>query len=872
MRRQKSEELKKERRDRIKQFLKDMIAPTIFVIIVVFVLYKMATYERPADENDIPATYGFDGNTDPIVLENNFLRLDMDPETTLFTVLHKETGKVWNSNPDISIETAALQEEKNRLQSLLYITASEQTGKILDYDSFSKSINNQIYKIERKSDTEVVIHFSIGNVEKTYMIPPVAREQEFLDYVQALTDLGDTAAAKEVKNRYKKWDKDKLSKADKENFDAIAERYPLVNEEVIYTLRDGLNTVTMNKLLVAFESIGYDQAKYEEDLALDTQEKTSDKPVFNLDLCLKLDGDQLVVSVPFNSIQNPKKYPITKLTLLPFFGAGSKAEEGFMLVPEGGGGIINFNNMKTTLQAYSSRVYGWDLCLIRDSVVHDPITNFGVFGISKGDASFICIPGDGSSYATIQADISGKTNSFNYVNAVYDLYQREQFDVGSISSSDIFKYIDQLPQDEKIEQRYIFVDSGSYVDMAKEYETYLKKTYGEKYFEMKKDTEAPVNVEVIGAVDKTEQILGIPVSRPLELTSFDEAGEIADELKANGFNNVNIRYTGWCNGGVNQTVLSKAKPIGKLGGKSDLKALSSKLSGMGYKLALNGITTLALDSNIFDGFFSFTDAAKNISEERMELHKYSSVTYALREGSETFYLLHTKLIMEYAENLREAADDFGAGVAFEDIGKEIPSDFYVDDYHSRENVRKLHMELLKKYNDEGKYTVVEAGNEYAIPYVDMVVDMDLSGSNYTIIDYNIPFLELAIHGYVNYTGESLNICGDQGEELLYSAAYGAGLSFTVMKESAFAIQDTLYTHFYGCDYDKWSHNMIDIYTRYNKELGHIFNQKMTDHKYLAPGVSVTTYADGTKVYVNFNYAGYNEGGVSIPARDYKVVR
>ena len=35
---------------------------------------------------------------------------------------------------------------------------------------------------------------------------------------------------------------------------------------------------------------------------------------------------------------------------------------------------------------------------------------------------------------------------------------------------------------------------------------------------------------------------------------------------------------------------------------------------------------------------------------------------------------------------------------------------------------------------------------------------------------------------------------------------------------------------------------------------------------------VTEYADGTKVYVNFNYTAYNEGGVSIAARDYKVVR
>ena len=120
MRRKKSEELKKERNDRIKQFLKDMIAPTIFVVVVVFVLYKMATYERPAEENDIPATYAYDGATDPVLLENNFLKFELDPATTQFTVLHKETGRVWTSNPDISIETQALQEEKNRLQSLLY--------------------------------------------------------------------------------------------------------------------------------------------------------------------------------------------------------------------------------------------------------------------------------------------------------------------------------------------------------------------------------------------------------------------------------------------------------------------------------------------------------------------------------------------------------------------------------------------------------------------------------------------------------------------------------------------------------------------------------------------------------------------------------
>ena len=93
-----------------------------------------------------------------------------------------------------------------------------------------------------------------------------------------------------------------------------------------------------------------------------------------------------------------------------------------------------------------------------------------------------------------------------------------------------------------------------------------------------------------------------------------------------------------------------------------------------------------------------------------------------------------------------------------------------------------------------------------------------------------------------------------------------------MKESAFTLQDTLYTHYYGCDYDEWKSNMVNIYTRFNKELGHVFNQKMTDHKYISDNVTCTTYADGTKVYVNFGFNEYLENGIYVPARDYKVVR
>ena len=169
--------------------------------------------------------------------------------------------------------------------------------------------------------------------------------------------------------------------------------------------------------------------------------------------------------------------------------------------------------------------------------------------------------------------------------------------------------------------------------------------------------------------------------------------------------------------------------------------------------------------------------------------------------------------------------------------------------------------------------MINKGNDYAVAYADMVTNMDLAGSAYTIIDKQVPFYQIALHGYVNYTGEPLNLTQDYEEELLKSVEYGAGLSFTLMKESAFTLQNTLYTEYFGADYDSWKDKMLEIYTRYNTELGHVFDQRMTGHEQIATGVTMTTYEDGTKVYVNYTYEDVKaKDGTLVTARDYVVVQ
>lgn len=853
-----------ERRKEIIKTLKSMIFPSILCLIILVGVFVVINYQDKGEEEEVIAPYAYDGSEDMVVMENDSLKFTMDPTTTQFEVLVKSSGKVWKSNPDGAAEdSAALTEEKEKLQSTLVMSFNTETGLETTYSSFNKSVENGIYEIEQ-GDDYVKVNYSLGEVEKEFVIPPVCTKDDFKKWTDNMTKEGLNI----VQQYYKKYDIKKLGK--KDNKEELLANYPILENTVVYILRDTTKDNVKKTIQGFFEEAGYTYEDYLADKELDLSSKTSDKPVFNVSMIYKLEGDDLVVDIPLKSLEYKKSYPIYTISPIPYFGAGGKADEGFLLVPEGGGALINFNNGRTSQNSYYANVYGWDMCISRKAVVHNTRACFEVFGISNADDSFICTLESGKSYAAITADIAGKNNSFNNVNAVYSICQREQYDVGDIANSEIYKYIEELP-DEDLVQRYRFIDSGNYVDMAKAYADELHEKYG-SYLELNNDTSVPVAVEIVGAVDKVKQICGIPVSRPLKLTTYNEAADMIKDLNNDGIDNLSVKLTGWCNGGVSQKILKKAKTISVLGSKKDLNNLAKTAKDAGVDLYLNGVTQYEYKSNIFDGFFSYRDAAKLISKERAELYQYSAVTYAAREGAESYYLLHTELAQDMADNLVDTANKYGTGVAFEDDGKDLSADYYKKKTYSRESVLKLQEDRFKRINDSGQKLMVNMGNDYAVPYSSMVTDMDLRGNNYTILDECIPFYQLAVHGYIDYTGYPLNICGNDEQQLLYSAEYGAGLSFTLMKESSFALQKTLYTEYYGSDYSAWHDRMIDIYNRYNNELGHVYNQEMTDHKNISETLSCTTYADGTKVYVNYDYLDASVDGVNVPARDYLVVK
>ncbi len=861
-------EIQVERKMAVITTLKSLIFPVVLCLVVAVGIYLIVHYVNPDTVEDqiIPRAYG--GDDKPIVLENDKLKLELDPITTNFTILQKDTGKVWSSIADNAADdSTALKDEKGKMLSNLVLSYAVTNGLETIYNCHDYSVVKGVYEIEA-DENQIKLLYSIGNISKEFIIPPVIKETDF----EALKAKMEQSEVNYVKDYYTKYDINNLRK--KDNKEELLELYPVLATDVIYVLRaDKTPDARKQKMEGFFENAGYTYDMYLADKELDGAESSDEKPVFNLEMDLRLDGNDLVVEIPYSSFEYKSTTPIYTITPLPYFGAADKnTNDGFILVPEGGGSIIKYNNGKFSQNPYYANMYGWDMCLSRDFVVHNTRNYFNVFGQSCENSSYICIMEGCAPYASVQAGVSGMVSDYNYVNAVYSICQREDYKVSTMANAAVYAYLPELP-DESIIQRYRFIDSNDYVDMAYAYRDYLENEYGQ-YMSLNTDNEAPLAVEIVGAIDKVQQIVGVPVSVPIKLTSYKEAANLITDIKNSGVNNLSVKYTGWCNGGVSQKVLKSINLIAALGSSKDMKNLSSTAKNLGVDLYLDGITQYAHRSTIFNGFNSFTDAARLLTKQRAELYHFSHITYSSREGFKSYYLLKAPIAMKMADNLVDYAVKYGTGVSFQDIGEDLSADYYRKERYSREQVMHLNEDLLKTLDDKGAKLMINMGNDYAVPFADVVTNMDLKGSGYTVIDEEIPFYQIAIHGYVNYTGDPINICGNDQEELLKCVEYGAGLNFTIMNASSFALQKSLYPEYYGCEYAEWKDRMIGMYTRFNNELGHIFNQEMTGHENLTPYVSVTTYADGTKAYVNYSYADDYTApdGTLVPVRDYVVVR
>lgn len=840
----------------------------VLAALAALVIFVGIPLYAPQEEEvlDPPVVYFYEGDQKSLTLENDSLLFEMDPDTTHFKVTEKATGRTWLSNPaDADKDTKAVSTNKGVLNSTLLLYYSPSGGTDIERNNYHYSIENQNFTYELTEDGAIRVIYSIGEIEKVYTIPYAITAERYKMY----TDMMSGKDKKKVGGYYSKQTPASLEKLSAEEKEAMLALYPSLQEQELYIMKSNISASNKENAETVFASLGYTQEDYELDQQLIAGKKDEAKPVFNVVMEYRLDGEDLVVSVPMQDMRYRSEYPITYVTVLPMFGAQGLDQEGFIMVPEGGGALINYNNGKIKQNSYFANLYGWDYALKRSEVVSETQALYPVFGMTGNGGSFICTIEGASAYAGIQADISMRYNSYNYANVKYNVIHGEEYNVSAKTAQIVKMFEKEIPEDTII-QRYTFIDSESYVDMAKAYGEYLKKNNPELN-DVNENADMPVNVELIGAISKTVVKFGTPVETAVPATTFEDAEDIIESLTANGARNLSVRFSGWSNGGVNQEVLNRVKVVRKLGGEEGMKNLIAYAEEEGVPLYFDGISTFAYDSGLLDGFSVFNDSARHATREQVKIDEYSYITYRSVSWKDPFHLVKPSYASEMASNLIEKLDEMGAkGVAFRDIGSLLSADYNPKDLVTREQVKEMNIETLKEAREKNQLIQIKEGFDFALPYADMVTDMNLIGNKYTILDASIPFYQIAIHGNVEYTGLPINISADWETELLNCVQYGAGLSFTFMAEDAKIVQETYHSSLYGSYYTDWAETVKKIVNDYQTSMKGLNQIGITDHKILGD-VTVTTYADGRSVYVNYGFEEFTVGENTVPARGYIVV-
>lgn len=846
----------------IKRLLPWVIVLALLAALVIFVGIPLYSKDE-TPHMYTPTVYNYEGDKTPLVMENEFLSFELDPTTTFFKVVDKTSGAEWLSNPtDGANDPIANTGHKENLQSTILLTYSTSLGPV-EINNYKYSIENGNYQIKQLEDGAIQVDYAVGKIEKSYLIPQAITKERY----DAFTEQMKKSTKKKLSSNYSLYDPAKL---DETKHAEIIAMYPSVLEQPLYVLKSDVKENGKKKVEEYFAEAGYTQADYDQDMQLVAGTKESTAAVFNITLIYRLEGNDLVVEMPYKAFRFTEGYPMTNITPLPMFGAANTQDEGFMFVPEGGGALINLNNGKLQQSVYYANNYGWDYAVTRKELINETRATFPVFGMAKNGSAFVCIVEGGTSYGGVQADISMRNNSYNWLNAKYNVLHSDQYNVSAKTAQLVYMFESTIPED-TVTHRYRFVPSDSYVDMATAYGDYLREN--ELFQDAKASEEVPVSVELVGAIDKTVVKFGLPIDSVFATTTFAQAEEIIAELTEKGVANLNVRMSGWMNGGITQEVIKSVNVLNELGGKQGLQQLITSSQEKGVNLYFDGISCFAYNSGILEGFMPFGDAARYTTREQVVITRYDPITFIPQDWLEDYYLVRPEYAKDRTDTLIRFLDDNdAAGVSFRDIGSFLSGDYNPKNTVTREQVKAMNIKSMQDAKAAGQAVMIRVGNDYALPYADIITDVDMTGTKYSILDQMVPFYQIALHGLKDYTGDPINLSGDYYQEFLRCVECGGGLNFTFMANDAKVLQDTVHSSLFGSSYDAWAEDAIGMITRYQEDAKGLNQQRIVDHQQLTADVAVTTYEDGTKVYVNYSSEAYSEGGVEVAARDYTVER
>lgn len=805
-----------------------------------------------------------------LAAENESLEFYIDEMETDIAVRDKASGSVWFSNPvDTELDTVSSGYYQRMLKSQIVVTYINENTQISTMNNYDYSILDGQFEMEYIEDG-VRITYTIGEAAAFLLLPEAITKERMEYFLEQMSD----SQKRKINRNYILYEASEMTDSE---LDELAAQYPAVRENNLYVLRGGVKDYLKEELAEYFAEAGYTQEDYELDgLNIGVREQ-NESAWFQVPLTYRLEGNTLKAEIdPAEVSYNDEGYYLVGIDLLRYFGA-SLHDDGYLFVPDGSGALIYFNNGKTYASSYGAQVYGQDRTMIYMTYYESQIdarntVKMPVFGIRDGDKAMLAVIEDGDANAVINAEVSGKTTGYNDVYASFSYLQYGETSLDDMVGANSYYMYSSPVFEGNLTIRYSFLtgDKADYSGMAEAYRNYLtaRGVLGEKHGE----SSLPFYVEYIGAIDRSRTILGIKYTAVEAVTTFAQAKEITERLSEGGVQNLNIVYSGWMNGGLHGTAATACRFVSKLSrGGMDYSDFRGYTEETGADLYMTVDLQYVYKDEWFDGYSAMKYAPRYFDNTNIRVAEYGLAS-RVKEG-DLASLISPCHVGEIAGDLSgQLRKKKVQGVNLGTLSWELYSDLLESNYTDRQMAKGCNTQAMEELLDGEIPLMGDNANAYAWGYTQELFNVPMYSNHYMIIDEEVPFYEMVIHGCLPYAGSALNFADDYETAVLKSVECGAGLNFKWIYADNSIVKETDFDDLYSVNYEAWIDRAVVTYRRMNEETGYLAGVLMRSHERIAEDVIKVTYADGSAVYVNYSREAVQIDGVTVGARDFTVVR
>lgn len=782
-----------------------------------------------------------------VVLENENLLFQMDSKTTHFTITDKANGKVYYSVPEADEGF----EPKEEQQSELVVTYYDANSVKMTMNSFENCIQGENFEVKTDGDS-IRVYYSIQKSKQKIFVPTVISQDTFENELLPKLATGP-------KRRLKGF-------------------YNLNEDEKRYELSDSAGEHNYSEITGYMDEAGYTPEQYAKDaekMGIDSSASENMPAAFLIPVEYTLREDGISATILADKMtSDSSNYYLTNVQLLPYFGSCGYTEEGWMLIPDGSGAIIDLAEKGAA--TYSQSIYGCDMA-VESSVKATIMQNAGlpVFAMHDGEEAFFAEVTGGAAVATISAETFGNEIMQSHIYADFNVLAFDTSDMGALRNQAVFnlyakEFVTEFPE---VTYTLFRENDVTYSDMANVYREQLIER-GVLSDRLEEKEQLPVYLDFTGYETTDESFMGISVEGKQVLSTVEEIQTALKELEKRGVSDYQVRLKAYAHGGIYNEVSDGFEIVKQVGTKKELKNLAETLKADGGMLYLeNNISTVYQAGGSFK---KMTHAVRNLRKTVVEAFDYDLVARTKAEAEREFFLASPayfeSLTERYFTTLKKAYKDTELyGYSWSDYGSKLYSDFHSATAYDRTQALYVAKEAMKKAAEQSAGTLTDGSNAYVLSEVSSVLNIPLRSSSLSCESYSVPFYQMVVHGYIDYAGAPLNTGGDMEGSYLASIESGANpyYSFYTSKEEPLKKTQAgtlIYPTYIGASYDK----VEEQYQVFNETLESLRTQTIKSHERIADEVYVTTYEDGTKIVVNYNEKEAEVNGQNVPANGFIV--